>query len=211
MLLRAEHRGQSELRGLTELACKVSRRSCLQRGDCSRIQISMSNLIREATSNDAAGLASLIREAFADVARRFGLTPENCPTHPSNCQAFWIERELAEGCRYWILEDDSLAVGCISVERVDKDLFHLKRLAVLPASRRRGFGEALVRHVLGVAEAAGAGCIELHLIADHQGLERWYAKLGFRFTHRSRYEHLPFAVTEMRWTGWPSSQSQVNT
>ncbi len=62
---------------MTELACKVSRRCCLQRGDCSRIQISMSNLIREATSNDAAGLASLIREAFADVARRFGLTPEN--------------------------------------------------------------------------------------------------------------------------------------
>jgi hypothetical protein len=37
-----------------------------------------------ATKKDIDRLARLIRHSFADVARRFALTPQNCPKHPSN-------------------------------------------------------------------------------------------------------------------------------
>ena len=50
-------------------------------------------IIREACSSDISLLSSLIRESFAGVARRFKLTLETCPKHPSNCADEWIEKE----------------------------------------------------------------------------------------------------------------------
>ena len=39
--------------------------------------------IRQATVTDIATLSKIIRLSFRDVADRFGLTPENCPKHPT--------------------------------------------------------------------------------------------------------------------------------
>ena len=40
--------------------------------------------IRKATAKDAPILVRIILSAYGDVADRFGLTLENCPTHLSN-------------------------------------------------------------------------------------------------------------------------------
>lgn len=50
-----------------------------------------------ATINDAAILTGLIRNSYRDVAQRFGLTPQNCPKHPSNCTDDWIRNDFARG------------------------------------------------------------------------------------------------------------------
>ena len=42
--------------------------------------------IREARRSEAGLLADIISRANQDVAQRLGLTPENCPKHPSNCR-----------------------------------------------------------------------------------------------------------------------------
>ena len=73
--------------------------------------------IVEATQRDIDGLARLIRRSFADVAKRFELTPENCPKHPSNYTRKWIEGDLQRGVRYFILMADGTAVGCVGVEK----------------------------------------------------------------------------------------------
>lgn len=44
-------------------------------------------IIREADIADITLLSSIIRNSYQTVAVRFGLTPENCPKHPSNCYA----------------------------------------------------------------------------------------------------------------------------
>ena len=167
----------------------------------------MSHTIGEATVSDTACLAELIRDAFADPARRFGLTPDNCPTHPSNCQTAWVEKDFAKGCRYWILEDDGHPCGCVSLEQADPDLFYLKRLAVLPLRRWRGFGAALVRHALAEAARRNAGKVELSTIADDKKLQHWYSRLGFVYKDTARFEHLPFAVVHMTWTAERSPKS----
>ena len=53
--------------------------------------------IRVGTSVDIDVLAESIHDSFLDVAERFGLTPQNSPTHPSNCRSEWIIREMNRG------------------------------------------------------------------------------------------------------------------
>ena len=57
----------------------------------------MTFAIRNATRADIALLATIIRDSFRDVADRFDLTSQNCPTHPSNCTTEWIEKALEKG------------------------------------------------------------------------------------------------------------------
>jgi N-acetylglutamate synthase-like GNAT family acetyltransferase len=153
--------------------------------------------IRDATAGDAGLLTSLIRAAFRDVAERLNLTPSNCPTHPSNCTVEWIEAGLEEGLRYYVLEEGENACGCVALERAGPDVCYLERLAVLPRFRHKGYGRALVEHVLEQAGRLGAGRVELGIIAGQAGLRAWYEGLGFAVERTAEFEHLPFRVAFM--------------
>ena len=154
--------------------------------------------IRSARSSDIPLLAGLIREGFQDVAERFGLTPENCPRHPSNCTAEWVGRDLERGVQYFILESDHLPAGCVAIEQAEPQLCYLERLTVRVSLRRQGFGAALVAHAVEHAETLGASEISIGIIADQRELRRWYAKRGFQTGETKTFDHLPFAVTFMR-------------
>ena len=151
--------------------------------------------IREAKFTDVSLVSGLIRESFCDVARRFGLTLENCPKHPSNCTDEWIEADFARGVIYYILESNSMAVGCVALEKVNSDLYYLERLGVLPGARRKGFGRVLVDHVIFQGKSCGAKIISIGIIADDTELKRWYQKIGFVEGKTKEFEHLPFLVT----------------
>jgi GNAT superfamily N-acetyltransferase len=153
--------------------------------------------IRRATRDEAPRLAEVIRAAFRDVAERFGLTAETSPTHPSLCTAAWIERALDKGITYYLGEDGARAWGCVALERANRDVCYLERLAVLPELRRKGLGKALVDHVFAEARALGARRVGVGIIADHRELMDWYLRLGFRAIKTVRFEHLPFAVMFM--------------
>lgn len=64
-------------------------------------------MIRDAAHADIPLLANLIRRSFQDVADRFGLTPANCPSHPS----FITEASILEGFQrggwFWIAQQDT--------------------------------------------------------------------------------------------------------
>jgi len=153
--------------------------------------------IQEATDNDIELLARLIRQSFRDVAAHFQLTPENCPTHPSNCQPEWIAADLNEGKTYFIMMADNIPCGCVAVQQPQPDIWDLERLAILPEYRRQGLGKTLVEYVLHETGRCGGKQVHLALIADHVKLRRWYEKLGFRVMQTRRYPKLPFAVTFM--------------
>lgn len=158
----------------------------------------MACTIRAATGEDVQRLTLLIRTAFRDVAERFNLTPENCPTHPANCTVDWIRSALQKGVFYFILESHKEPCGCVALERVNSDLCYLERLAVLPAFRGRGIGKALVKYALDKAKALGIKNMEIGIISDQKELENWYYKLGFAKKGKGQFKHLPFDVTFMR-------------
>jgi ribosomal protein S18 acetylase RimI-like enzyme len=160
----------------------------------------MEYTIRKCTRDDVGILAETIRGAFRGVAERFGLTPENCPRHASNCTPDWIEKDMDRGVTYFVLESEGRVAGSVALEPVRPGLCNLERLAVLPDQRKRGFGKALVSHVL--YEAGRLGCREVRIgvIADQAELKEWYRRLGFVEMESREFSHLPFLVTFMLYT-----------
>jgi ribosomal protein S18 acetylase RimI-like enzyme len=159
----------------------------------------MNDRIRTCTRDDVGVLAATIRGSFLDVAERFGLTEENCPRHPSNCRLDWIEKDMDRGVNYFVLESEGRVAGCVALERVRPGLCNLERLAVLPDQRKRGFGKALVSHVLFQAGKHGCREVRIGVIADQEELKDWYRRLGFVETESREFAHLPFLVTFMHF------------
>jgi GNAT superfamily N-acetyltransferase len=155
-------------------------------------------VITEATVDDAEILASLIRESFATVAARFHLTLENAPRHPSNCTADWIMAAFAKGVRHFILRTAEGPAGCVGLEQPNAEVCYLERLAVLPAYRRHGLGEALVAYAVDRARELGARRVELGMVAAQAELREWYEKLGFFMTNIVQFEGVQFEVGFMR-------------
>ena len=153
--------------------------------------------IRPADITDAPFAAKVIRTAFQDVAERFGLDADNCPTHPSNCRPEWIEKALRRGGRYWLLENSGQMVGCVSFMPRDDCECDLERLAVLTGQRCRGSGRRLVEHAVNEARELKMRKVQVGIIAAHTELAAWYRRLGFIDTRRAQIAHLPFEVLYM--------------
>lgn len=154
-------------------------------------------MIREATPDDTAILSEIIRRSFRDVADRFGLTPENCPTHPSNCEPGWITHALDSGARYYLLAQNEVPCGCVALRDGDDGVTQLERLAILSEYRCMGFGKALVEHATAIAASEGRSRIDIAIIAEHADLRRWYEHLGFHEACTRHFDQLPFGVTFM--------------
>ena len=155
--------------------------------------------IREAIPADAESLAVLIREAFREPAARFGLTPENCPTHPSNCTVDWIADDMDRGISYYLSEANGRAAGCVALEPAVPDHWYLERLAVLPAFQGQGHGTALVRRLIAEASQGGAHYLSIGIIADDTDLKDWYLHRGFREGKTRQFKHLPFRALFMTY------------
>lgn len=155
-------------------------------------------MIRKATTEDIDLLAGLIRDSFRDVAERFSLTIENCPTHPSNCTAEWVKSAMDKGVRFYILKSNHTVCGCVAIEQAKPGVCYLERLAVLPQFRRRGFGNTLVHYAIEQVKSLGAQRIGIAIIAEQAELKNWYVRRGFQVERQCvTFEHLPFKVTFM--------------
>lgn len=157
----------------------------------------MSSPIRNASALDAVTITSIVRESFRDVALRFGLTLENCPKHPSNCEVRWIREALQKGIHFYILEVDDQPLGSIALEKANSEVGYIERLSVLPKHRRKGFGRSLVEHAMAQASEHGLNRIDIGIISDQIELRKWYERLGFVEQRRAVFNHLPFEVLFM--------------
>jgi N-acetylglutamate synthase-like GNAT family acetyltransferase len=153
--------------------------------------------IREANETDFDVLVTLLRDSFRDVAQRFGLTVENCPKSPAFYTKQRIKEDFERGVKYYILEENGKAFGCVAFEKAGPDFCYLERLAVLPEHRRNGCGKALVNHVFNQARKMGLQRIEIGMIAKDAKLKNWYRKFGFIVKGTKRFDHLPFEVAFM--------------
>lgn len=152
--------------------------------------------VRNATWSDQDVLLELIREGNRDVATRWGLTTENCPTHPSFLSMARLEEAIERGDRYFLAMRGEKAIGCVGMDSHSKQtVTFVKRLAVLPRWREGGVGTLLLEHVIKQAAADGRIFVELAIIADDQLLRQWYERRGFRHTGNKTFDHLPFAVS----------------
>jgi diamine N-acetyltransferase len=151
--------------------------------------------IRRAELSDASMLNFLIRQCFVDVARKFGITQENFPAHPSNTTVEIVQKDLSNGLSFYIKIDRGIPSGCVGLEKVSEDAWDVVRLGVLPGRRRRGFGKELLETALFKAKELGAKRVGAAIIADDTKLKQWYEKLGFVETETRNVKDLPFQFT----------------
>jgi len=154
-------------------------------------------LIKEVGQEFSSILADIIRQSFKDVAFRFSLNQENCPTHPSNCTVDWIRDDLRKGKRYFILFKGEHPCGCIGFVKGDREVCYLERLSVLPEYRREGLGRRLVDYFEEVAKKGKYKRIEIGVIKNHNELVDWYKRIGFKESESREFDHLPFEVLFM--------------
>ena len=152
-------------------------------------------VIRHAGVDDIYRLAAVIREAYRDVAARFGLTPQNCPKHPSNCTKQWVRNDMDRGVVYYALEKDRNICGCVALEKAVPGTCYMERLSVLPPFRRQGLGALLMRHIFKEAGAQGVSSVGIGIIAKQYELKKWYMRHGFVEGETKSFDHLPFEVT----------------
>ncbi|MBY9007720.1 MAG: GNAT family N-acetyltransferase [Candidatus Lokiarchaeota archaeon] len=155
--------------------------------------------IKEATFNDVNILNEIIKNSFLNVAKKFNLTSENTPKHPSNCKIEWIFSALEKGIHYYLLEIEkkNIPIGCCALEIVNSNIGYLERLAVLPSFRKNGYGTALVKHIINRAKKINIKRIEIGIIAEDVKLRKWYENLGFSIKSKVVFDHLPFEVIFM--------------
>jgi N-acetylglutamate synthase-like GNAT family acetyltransferase len=154
-------------------------------------------IIRDANKADKDILIALIRDSFRDVADKFALTVENCPKFPAFNAKERIEGDFEKGLKFYILEVNGRACGCVALEKAGPDVCYLGRLAVLPEYRNQGFGKALVNHLFEQAGKIGIRQVDIGIISKHRKLKNWYKKFGFKQSRTKKFDHLPFTVAFM--------------
>ena len=108
---------------------------------------SSSFVLRQADRSDTQRLADLIAASFADVALRFGLTRDNCPTHSSFITEAEIRRCMDFGTIFLLAFDGERACGCIGYRQPKDGNSIFEKIGVLPESRRRGIPRCRPIHV----------------------------------------------------------------
>lgn len=166
----------------------------------------METLPEESRSGDSAGhiielshsaipeYAEVIRQSFATVAKEFGLTRENCPTHTSFITDEALSGKIGPGYFPFGYSIDGRLVGFASLTDVGSNTFELNHLAVLPEYRHRGCGKALLDFCRAKALEKGGVKITIGIVEESTILKNWYADNGFVHIGTHKFSHLPFTV-----------------
>ncbi len=155
--------------------------------------------IFRATRSDAELLATIISESNDDVAKKFDLTIDNSPKHPSFYTKEWVLSDFDRHEEYFIYRDENTCMGCVAFESPDPEVAYLNRLSVLPKYRQQGIGEKLVNSVFEYARSKEIPKVSIGIIDAHNDLKNWYLKLGFVDGEKKNFSHLPFVVRYMSY------------
>lgn len=153
--------------------------------------------IRPAQADETQTVVSVLRRACATVAKRFDLTEKNCPKSPAFYTEDRVRADFERCVQYYFVEERGEVCGCAALDKARPEIGYLERLAVLPEHRSKGYGSALVRHVLAQARSMRLERVGIGIIAEDEPLKEWYGRFGFVLTGTRRFDHLPFVVAFM--------------
>jgi len=148
----------------------------------------------QVTPADFETAKSIIQKSFGTVAKTFGLTRENCPTHTSFIGADRLQRDYDAGDKMFLLWADDTAVGYFSLHRESDTAAELNHVAVLPDSRHGGFGKLILQKAVQTAREEGYSRINIGIVEESEVLKNWYLQNGFIHDGTRKFDHLPFTV-----------------
>ncbi|GIW28867.1 MAG: hypothetical protein KatS3mg070_2230 [Meiothermus sp.] len=138
--------------------------------------------IRPATPADAAVIALVVRQAWADRVAR-----DSSGHHESPEQ---VLRDLERGYG-WVALDGEAVVGTVRLVRhphpLERGVWEVRKLGVLPAYRRQGVAHRLMEALLRQAFELRARELRLAVRHDQPKLLKWYTQFGFTYDPSLRY------------------------
>ena len=159
----------------------------------------MEPVIREIYDGEGLGNSvRVIRDSFRPVAAEFGLTPENCPTHPSFITVERLDELRKREVKLFGLFLGETQVGFVAVEKAEEAIYYMEKLAVLPDYRHRGYGSRLVEFALDHARTGNGEELCIGVINEHTVLKEWYKSIGFQEVTSRKFDYLPFTVCYMK-------------
>lgn len=108
--------------------------------------------------------------------------------HTPQRQKKYIENEITEGKRFYILYDDNSAKGIVSVKN---NL--IENLYVLPTEQRKGYGTALLKY----AEQLCKGTPTLWILSNNEAAKMLYTKMSYKFTGNKKFLNTKLQELEM--------------
>ena len=155
-------------------------------------------MIREILSEkQLSDSVAVIRNSFQTAADRFGLTRDNCPSHPSFITMEKIIELKKRGPSFFGYYTGDLQVGFIAVEKASGERYYLEKISVLPEHRHNSYGIRLVEFGIDYIVGNNGKMVSIGVIDADTALKGWYNSLGFRETLTKKYSHLPFTVCFM--------------
>jgi predicted N-acetyltransferase YhbS len=127
----------------------------------------------EATEADAATVAALVQAAFEEYRGQLD------PPSGAHEETAATVRDKMKAAQVVLACTGPTAVGCVFFHP-EGDHLYLFRLAVQPAFRRRGLGQALIEHAEGRARALNLARVRLGVRAVLVGQRAYYERLGYR-------------------------------
>jgi len=157
------------------------------------------DVVRPLGGEDLPQSAAVLREAFADVAAEFGLTPQNAPGNGAFATAGDLAAERSAGCLMYGMFHRGGQTGFVSLRPGDHAVHELRRLAVRPPFRHAGRGGRLLDFAKAEARRLGARRLALGLIEENGRLRAWYLAHGFVHAGTERRPGFPFTVGRMEF------------
>lgn len=123
----------------------------------------------------AARIAAVTRSGYAASDPLPGLPPPDGAREESTV----VESELRRGARAWVLEADGRQAGVLRVVDHPDGTWEVRRVAVLPAWKRKGVASRLLAAVEAEADARAIPRVWLNAVVE-RCLPPIYARLGYR-------------------------------
>ncbi|MCL2813792.1 MAG: GNAT family N-acetyltransferase [Oscillospiraceae bacterium] len=159
-------------------------------------------MIKQLNPSDFSLAAKVIRASFATVAKEFGLTEENCPTHTSfSTTTEKLRKNQSWGWLMYGFFDGGNLAGHVAISkeyvpdsREATTVYEIHNLAILPEYRHKGYGKQLLEFSKNKVKELGGSKITIGIIEENTVLKNWYAANGFIHTGTKRFEQFPFTV-----------------
>ncbi len=156
-------------------------------------------MIRQVDENMLPDCLDVIKKSFLTVAVDFGLTKENCPTNGAFMTLDMLHNDFAKNHLMFAKYSAEKIVGFMQLSKQDTDMYELKKLAVLPQSRHKGYGRELLSFAKSQVFDLGGRKISIGIIEENIRLKSWYQENGFVHTGTTIFPHLPFTVGFMEY------------
>lgn len=155
--------------------------------------------LRPANPVDLPNIATLMNTAYRGTGPNASWNTESRYLDGDRTSEAALKEEMAAqpGSFLLIAEEDSQPPirGCVWLEPLPKNTWHLGSFTVDPAIQKSGLGRTLLALAEQWAKERGAHKIEMHVINVRDTLIAWYERRGYRLTG----ETYPFPYGENRF------------